>query len=57
MKVLSATFFGRWIGRGGSILCPSRGPDLTPFDYFFRDYVNSYIYKDKSSESRNKRRL
>jgi hypothetical protein len=60
MQVLSATFSGRWIDRGGSILWPPRGLDLTPLDFFCWDYVKNYVYVDKiprpqSLESRNKR--
>jgi hypothetical protein len=62
MEVLSATFTGRWVGSGGSILWPPRGPDLTPLDFFFWDYVKNYVYVDKiprpkSFESKNKRNL
>jgi hypothetical protein len=35
MEFLSATFPGRWIGRGGSILWPPRSPDLTQLGFLF----------------------
>jgi hypothetical protein len=47
MEVLTATFPGRWIGRGGSIPWPPRSPDLTPPDFFFWGYVKNYMYMDK----------
>jgi hypothetical protein len=52
-----ATFSGGWVGRGGSILCSPRSPDLTPLDFFFWDYVKNYVYvtkipRPKSPETR-----
>jgi hypothetical protein len=35
MNVLSATFAGRWIGSGDSILWPPRSPDLTLLGFVF----------------------
>jgi hypothetical protein len=46
-EVLSATFPGRWLGKGGSLLWPPRGPVSTPLDSSFRGYVNNYVYMDK----------
>jgi hypothetical protein len=47
MELLSATFPGRWIGRGGSILWPPRSPDLTPLDLLLCGYVKNYVYMNK----------
>jgi hypothetical protein len=44
-----ATFYGRWIGRGGSILWP----DMTPFDSFFWGYVKNYIYMHQVRDLNN----
>jgi hypothetical protein len=32
MQHLNDTFLNRWIGRGSTINCPPRSPDLTPLD-------------------------
>jgi hypothetical protein len=45
--VCSALFHGRWIGSGGSVLWPPRGPDLTVLGYFFWSYVKSYVHMGK----------
>jgi hypothetical protein len=44
MGVLSATFPGRWIGKGGSSPWSPRSPDLTPFDSLFWGHVKNYVY-------------
>jgi hypothetical protein len=49
-EVLSATFLGRWMGRGGSTLWPPRSPDLTPLYIFFWGYVNNYVYMDENRD-------
>jgi hypothetical protein len=47
MEALGATFSGRWIGRGGSILWPPTSPDLKPLDFLFWVCVENYFYVDK----------
>jgi hypothetical protein len=47
MEVLRATFSGRWIGTGGSILWSPRGLNLTPIDFLFCDHVRNCVYMDK----------
>jgi hypothetical protein len=48
MEFISATFPGRWSGRGGSLL----RPDVTLLNLFFWGHVNS---RPESFESKNKR--
>jgi hypothetical protein len=38
------TTFPEWIGRGGTIACPPRSPDLTPLDFHLRWYVKDQVY-------------
>lgn len=44
MEILSEIFPRRWIGRGGSVLWPPRGPDFTPPDFLLWGYVQNYFY-------------
>ena len=44
---LDATFFNKWIGRGGPINWPPRSPDLTPLDYFLWGHMKSLVYEEK----------
>jgi hypothetical protein len=39
MEIRSAIFHEKWIGSGGSVLWPPRGPDLTLLDYFLGGYL------------------
>jgi hypothetical protein len=32
--VLTDTYHGRWVGRGGPTAWPPRSPDLNPLDFF-----------------------
>jgi hypothetical protein len=36
---LNATYPGRWTGRGGPIIWSPRSPDLTPTDFYLKEYV------------------
>ena len=44
-RVLSVTYPGRWIGRGGPVAWPPRSPDLTPLDFFLWGHIKSLVYE------------
>ncbi|GFX26354.1 transposable element Tc3 transposase [Trichonephila clavipes] len=46
IDLLKDTFGDRLISRFGPVNWPSRSCDLTPLDYFLRDYVKSLVYTD-----------
>ena len=43
-RFLDATFPNRWIGRDGPTLWPPRSPDITPLDFFYREYVKDKVF-------------
>ncbi|GFV22940.1 putative DD41D transposase [Trichonephila clavipes] len=47
IDLLKDTFGDRLISRFGPVNWPPRSYDLTPLDYFLRDYVKSLVYADK----------
>jgi hypothetical protein len=48
---LTATFPGRWMGRGSPNLpWPANSPDLTPCDFFLWGYVKSLVYQTQPAD-------
>ena len=47
MQHLSDTFPNRWIGRGSTINCLPRSPDLTPLDFCLWGWMKSEVYRKK----------
>ncbi|EFN89569.1 hypothetical protein EAI_06449, partial [Harpegnathos saltator] len=47
-NTLSDVFTDRWIGRRGTIECPSRSADLTPLDFFYWGYLKTKVYETRS---------
>ena len=45
--VLNEIFPDSWIGRGGPIPWPPRGPDLSPLDFFLLGYIKNIVYAEK----------
>ena len=41
-EFLDNVFEGKWLERRGSIECPARSPNLTPFDFFW-GYLESKV--------------
>jgi hypothetical protein len=43
VEVLRATFRGRWIGKGGSVLLPYKNHDLAPFYFFLMELCKELL--------------
>ncbi|KAJ4437962.1 hypothetical protein ANN_13901 [Periplaneta americana] len=43
-RYLDRRFPDRWIGRGGTIAWPPRGPDLNPLDFYLWGHLKSLVY-------------
>ncbi|ENN79947.1 hypothetical protein D910_04694 [Dendroctonus ponderosae] len=41
---LNQHFPSRWIGRGGTLNCPARSPDLNSLDYYLWRNMSNIIY-------------
>ena len=48
---LNEKFNRRWIGRGGSISCAARSPDLVPLDFSLGRYIKTKVYKTKVNDT------
>lgn len=52
---LNRQFYGRWIGRGGTVNWPARSPDLTSPDFYLWGFLKSKVYNEVPTTPENMR--
>ena len=52
-QVLDNHYHNRWIGRGGPVSWPSRSTDSAPLDFFYWEYIKSFVYDTTVESEKN----